>query len=67
MMIKTLEPTNYGLPIELYFFTTITDWESFENFNSEIMEFAFASLEIFGLKPFQSPSGNDLSQIITNK
>ena len=67
MMIKTLEPTNFGLPIELYFFTTITDWESFENFNSEIMEFAFASLEIFGLKPFQSPSGNDLSQIITNK
>lgn len=66
MMIKTLEPTNYGLPIELYFFTTITDWESFEDFNSEIMEFAFSSMEIFGLKPFQSPSGNDLSKIIAN-
>lgn len=63
MMIKTLEPTNYGLPIELYFFTTITDWESFENFNSEILEFAFSSLKTFGLRPFQSPSGNDLTKI----
>ena len=30
MMIRQLQPTPQGLPIELYFFSTFTDWKPYE-------------------------------------
>lgn len=64
LMVKTLEPTPQGLPIEIYFFIAETDWVKYEHYKAEILEFAIASLPTFDLKPFQSPTGSDLQRIL---
>ena len=64
LMVKTLEPTPQGLPIEIYFFIAETDWVKYEHHKAEVVEFAIATLSTFNLKPFQSPTGSDLQRIL---
>lgn len=63
IMIKTLQATPTGLPVEIYFFTSATEWVDFEHFKAEVVETAIASLSIFDLRPFQSPAGTDIAGI----
>lgn len=60
-MVRQLEPTPKGLPLELYFFFNGTNWVPYEHLQSEIFEYLFALLPEFGLKAFQSPAGNDFN------
>lgn len=39
-----------GLPLEVYAFTSNTDWEDYERTQAEIFEYIYASLPSFGLK-----------------
>ena len=59
VMVRQLQPTAQGLPLELYFFSDGTDWIPYEHLQSEIFEHVFAVLPIFGLRVFQSPMGID--------
>ena len=59
IMVRQLQPTAQGLPLELYFFSDGTDWIPYEHLQSEIFEHVFAVLPIFGLRVFQSPMGVD--------
>lgn len=61
IMVRQLQPTAQGLPLELYFFSDGTDWIPYEHLQSEIFEHVFAVLPIFGLRVFQSPMGIDFS------
>ena len=61
IMIRQLQPTAQGLPLELYFFSAGTDWVPYEHLQSEIFEHVFAVLPTFGLRVFQSPMGIDFS------
>ena len=59
IMVRTLTPTDTGLPVQFYCFTTVTEWSAYESIQSEIMEhFAFI-MPRFGLYPFQSTSSRD--------
>lgn len=60
MLVRQLEPTPRGLPIEIYCFTTSTAWNVYENVQADIFDHLFAILPEFGLRPFQKPSGLDL-------
>ena len=60
-MVRQLQPTPQGLPLELYFFSDGTDWIPYENLQSEVFEHLFAVLPQFGLRVFQSPAGTDFS------
>ena len=60
LMVRQLEPTPEGLPIQFYFFTTEKDWVPYEHFAAEVLEHLIASLPQFGLKAFQRPSGLDI-------
>jgi len=53
--VHLLQPTESGLPVELYFFTT-TDWIPYEHAQSEILEHAIASARNFGLRIYQEES-----------
>ena len=66
MMVRQLQPTSQGLPLELYFFYNGTSWIPYENMQSEVFEYLFAILPEFGLKIFQSPTGYDLSSLVNN-
>lgn len=60
LMVRTLEPTPEGVPIELYCFTSTTAWIAYENTQGDIFDHLLAILPEFGLRLYQSPSGNDL-------
>ena len=59
LLVRQLQPTPQGLPLELYFFSSDTAWISYEHLQAEIVEYIFAILPDFGLKAFQSPTGTD--------
>ena len=61
IMVRQLQPTAQGLPLELYFFSDGTDWVPYENLQAEVFEHVFAVLPTFGLRVFQSPMGIDFS------
>ena len=61
IMVRQLQPTAQGLPLELYFFSDGTAWIPYEQLQSEIFEHVFAMLPTFGLRIFQSPMGIDFS------
>lgn len=61
IMVRQLQPTAQGLPLELYFFYDGTEWIPYEHFQAEILEHVFAMLPAFGLRVFQSPMGTDFA------
>lgn len=61
IMVRQLQPTAQGLPLELYFFSDGTEWIPYEHLQSEIFEHVFAVMPTFGLRVFQSPMGIDFS------
>ncbi len=63
IMVRQLQPTPQGLPLELYFFSDGTDWVFYEHLQADIFEHLFAVLPRFGLKVFQSPAGTDFSTL----
>lgn len=59
IMVRTLEPTGNGLPIQFYCFTDTTDWKEYESIQSEIMEHFATIMPLFDLFPYQSTSARD--------
>lgn len=62
LMVRQLQPTEYGLPIELYFFTASKEWAKHETDQADIFDYVIAVLPKFGLRVFQSPSGADFKK-----
>ena len=62
LMVRTLESTPEGVPVELYCFSASTAWVAYESTQGDIFDHLLAILSEFGLRLFQSPSGNDLRQ-----
>jgi miniconductance mechanosensitive channel len=60
LMVRTLQPTENGLPLEMYAFYIPPTWSEFEDFQARLFEHIFAILPEFGLKAFQRPSGRDV-------
>ena len=66
-LVRQLQPTEKGLPIEIYVFSKETAWVNYENLQSDIFDHVFAVIPEFGLKAFQAPSGNDIRTAIREK
>ncbi len=60
LMVRALQPTENGLPLELYAFYTPPDWAEFEDFQARLFEHLLSEMPLFGLKAFQRPSGRDV-------
>lgn len=60
LMVRQLQPTPQGLPIELYFFSANKDWVPYERLQAEVFDHLLAVLPRFGLRVFQSPTGLDV-------
>ena len=54
LLVRQLQPTENGLPIELYCFTTETQWALYENIQAMILDHLLALLPVFGLRVFQA-------------
>ncbi|WP_410487497.1 mechanosensitive ion channel family protein [Acinetobacter sp. SAAs470] len=66
LIVRQLQPTSQGIPLEIYAFTNTTVWSNYENIQSDIFDHLIAIVPEFGLKIYQAPSGSDL-QLMTNK
>ncbi len=62
-MVRHLQPTDHGLPVELYFFSTIKEWIPYEGVQADVFDHVLAIIPEFGLRVFQSPSGADLQRL----
>ncbi|MBP3518582.1 MAG: mechanosensitive ion channel [Parabacteroides sp.] len=62
-MVRQLQPTENGLPIELYFFSSVKDWVPYENIQSDVFDHVLAIIPEFGLSIFQHVSGHDLRSL----
>lgn len=60
VMVRQLQSTPQGIPLELYFFTNKTDWAQYEEIQSDIFDYVYAVIGKFGLCIYQAPSGLDL-------
>jgi miniconductance mechanosensitive channel len=60
VLARQMQPGEHGLPIEIYCFSRIKDFEGYEKLQSAIFEHLVAITPAFGLNLFQSPTGDDL-------
>ena len=60
LMVRMLEPTAEGVPLELYCFTATTAWVEYERIQGDIFDHLIAILPEFGLGLYQSPTGKDI-------
>ena len=65
-MVRQLQPTEYGIPLELYFFSRIKDWVPYEGVQSDVFDYVLAIVPRFGLRIFQMPSGEDIRKLTGN-
>ena len=66
VLVRQLQPTEQGLPMELYFFTDTVDWVPYEGIQADVFDHVLAVIPEFDLRVFQNPSGNDL-RMLTGK
>lgn len=59
-MVRLMEPTAHGIPMQLYFFTNDTAWVVYESIQSSVFEYILAVAPEFGIRFFQLPTGSDL-------
>ena len=64
-LVRQLQPTADGLPLELYCFTNTVAWVPYESYQSDIFDHLLAILPEFGLRVFQHPSGADMRELRT--
>lgn len=55
-MVRHLQPTEKGIPVEIYCFSNVQDWVEYENLQSDIFDHIMAIIPEFDLKVFQSLS-----------
>jgi len=60
LMVRTMEPTAEGVPLELYCFTATTAWVRYEGIQGDIFDHLIAVLPEFDLRLYQSPTGHDI-------
>lgn len=65
-MVRQLAPTEYGIPIQVYAFSSNKIWVNYENIQSDIFDHIFAVVTMFDLKIYQKPSSNTLEKINGN-
>ena len=63
LMVRQMQPTETGLPMQLYFFTNTVDWIVYEGIQSDVFDHVLAVIPEFGLRVFQNPSGADISSL----
>lgn len=63
LLVRQLQPTAQGLPIELYMFTSDTRWAVYEDIMSDIFDHLLAAIKYFGLEVFEAPASDDVRSL----
>ena len=63
LMVRQLQPTEKGLPVELYFFAKVTEWTVYDKVQADVFDHVLAVIPEFGLRVFQNPAGSDVRDL----
>ncbi len=66
LMVRTLQPVEEGLPIQLYAFTNTTVWAEYEAVIAEIINQLLASMPIFKLRIYSNTNSDPTDIYIRN-
>lgn len=61
LLVRQLEPGEYGLPLQIYAFASTTAWAQYESIQADILDHLIAIIPEFDLRVFQRPTGLDLA------
>lgn len=64
-MVRQLQSTPEGIPMEIYCFTADTRWVYYENIQADIFDHIYAVIPEFGLRIHQNPGSADLIKAAT--
>lgn len=59
-LVRQLQPTPEGLPLEIYVFSSDIAWANYEGIQADIFDHILSMVPEFGMRVFQSPSGADV-------
>jgi len=65
-LVRHLEPTEHGLPVQIYVFSNDQVWAHYEAIQADIFDHLLAAVPLFDLRVFQNPSGYDFRNWIEN-
>ena len=63
-LVRQLQPSEKGLPIEIYVFANDQRWANYEAIQSDIFDHILAIVPEFNLNVFQNPTGDDFNKLI---
>ena len=63
LMVRQLQPTAQGIPLEVYCFSASIVWEEYEAIQADIFDHLFAATKFFNLQLYQAPAGHDFEKI----
>jgi len=63
-LVRQLQPTPEGLPLEIYVFTNDVRWAVYEGIQADVFDHILAVAPEFGLRVFQNPSGHDFAHAL---
>lgn len=66
-LVRQLQPTSKGIPIEIYVFSNDQAWANYEAIQADIFDHIMAVLPQFDLRVFQEPTGSDIQSIIEHR
>ena len=56
MIVRQLQPTEFGVPIQVFVFSSKKEWATYENIQSDLFDHIMAAAPMFDLQIFQRPS-----------
>ena len=65
-LVRHLQPSEKGLPIEIYVFSRIQEWAKYEEIQADIFDHILAVIPEFELRIFQEPAGHDIIEAINS-
>jgi len=62
-LVRHLQPTEKGIPLEIYVFSNDQAWANYEAIQADIFDHVLAIMPEFGLRVFQNPTGSDFQSL----
>ena len=53
LIVRLLQATEFGVPLEVFLFVNDTDWESYERIQSDMLDHVYGIAPLFGLRVWQ--------------
>jgi len=63
-LVRQLQPTEKGIPVEIYVFSKIQAWADYESIQADIFDHILAILPEFELRVFQNPSSYSFDKLV---